>query len=59
MRAVECAFPNCSHIHAADDEKLTDEVLRHAQEVHPEAGFTREAARDFVVAGGFDDRQHA
>lgn len=59
MRAVECAFPNCSHVHAADDDQLTDEVLRHAQEVHPEAGFTRDAARDFVAAGVYDDDQHA
>lgn len=59
MRGVECAIPNCQHFHAEDDEQLTLEVLRHAQGVHPEAGFTEDAARDFVQAGVYDDVQHA
>ncbi len=59
MRAVDCAFPNCAHLHAADDERLTQDVLRHAQEEHPDADFPEETAREFVRANAFDDVAHA
>ena len=59
MRAVECEVPMCAHMHAESDEELTREVLRHAQEVHPEEPFTEDMARDFVRAGVHDDAEHA
>jgi predicted small metal-binding protein len=58
MRAVECVAPNCAHVHAADDEKLVREVMKHAVTTHPEMEFPEDAARQFVQSGGYDDTQH-
>jgi predicted small metal-binding protein len=59
MRGVECAVPNCAHLHAEDDEQLVQETMRHAQGVHPGMDFPEAAAREFVRANSFDDTQHA
>jgi len=58
MRGVDCAAPNCAHLHAEDDEQLVQVVMRHAEEVHPEDEFPESAAREFVQKGAFDDTQH-
>jgi predicted small metal-binding protein len=59
MRGVECAAPNCAHLHAEDDEQLVQVVMRHAEEVHPDMPFPESAAREFVQNGAYDDTQHA
>jgi predicted small metal-binding protein len=59
MRGVECAAPNCAHLHAEDDERLVQEAMRHAQEVHPGMDFPESAAREFVQAGAYEDTEHA
>ena len=58
VRAVECAVPNCAHIHAEDDEQLVQEVIRHAASAHPDMDFPEEAARQFVQSGAYDDTEH-
>lgn len=58
MRAVECAVPDCAHVHAEDDDQLIEAVVRHAQEEHPGMEFGEEAAREFVRAGAYDDAAH-
>jgi predicted small metal-binding protein len=59
MRGVECAVPNCAHIHAEDDEQLVHEVMKHAASVHPDMDFPEDTARQFVEAGAYDDTRHA
>jgi predicted small metal-binding protein len=59
MRGVDCAVPNCAHMHAEDDERLVQDVLRHAQQMHADMPFDEEAARTFVRAGAYDDTEHA
>ena len=59
MRGVECAAPNCAHLHAENDEQLIEAAMRHAAEVHPDMPFTESAAREFVQNGAYDDTQHA
>jgi predicted small metal-binding protein len=59
MRGVECAAPNCAHLHADDDEQLVQEAMRHAQDVHPGMEFPESAAREFVQASAYDDVEHA
>jgi predicted small metal-binding protein len=59
MRGVECAVPNCAHMHAADDEELVQEVKRHAASVHPDMDFPEEQARGLVQAAAYDDTRHA
>jgi predicted small metal-binding protein len=59
MRGVECAAPNCAHLHAETDEELVQAAIRHAAEVHPEMPFPESTAREFVQKGAYDDTQHA
>lgn len=59
MRGVDCVAPNCIHLHAESDEKLVQEAMRHAREVHPEMEFPESAAKDFVRSGAYDDAGHA
>jgi hypothetical protein len=59
MRGVECAAPNCAHLHAETDEELVQASMRHVAEVHPEMPFPESAAREFVQNGAYDDTQHA
>jgi predicted small metal-binding protein len=59
MRGVDCAAPNCAHLHAEDDEQLVQVAMRHAEEAHPEMPYPESAAREFVQTGAYDDTQHA
>jgi hypothetical protein len=59
MRGIECAAPNCAHLHADDDEQLVQAAISHAEEVHPGMDFPESAAREFVQNGAYDDTQHA
>jgi predicted small metal-binding protein len=59
MRGIECAVPNCVHLHAENDEQLVQLAMRHAQEVHAGMDFPESAARDFVRDGAYDDAEHA
>ena len=58
MKAVECVAPDCAHVHAADDDKLVKEVMKHAETVHPDMDFPEDAARQFVRSSGYEDTQH-
>jgi hypothetical protein len=58
MRGIECVIPGCAHIHAEDDERLIQEVLRHARDVHPDARFTEDQAREMVRTSAADDPDH-
>ena len=59
MRAVECAVPNCLHIHAANDEALVELVLRHSHHAHPEMHLREQAAEALVDDSAYDDKKHA
>jgi predicted small metal-binding protein len=59
MRGVECAVPNCAHMHADDDEQLVQEVMKHAASVHPDMDFPEETGRQLVEVGAYDDTRHA
>ncbi len=59
MRGVDCVAPGCAHLHAESDEELVQVARRHAAETHPDMDFPEAAAREFVKAGAYDDRQHA
>jgi hypothetical protein len=58
MRGIECVVPGCAHLHAEDDVSLVQEVYRHAQDVHPDAGFTEDQAREMVRTSATDDPDH-
>ena len=59
MRAVECAVPNCLHIHAPNDEALVELVLRHSHHAHPEMHLREQAAESLVDESAYDDKKHA
>ena len=58
MRAVECAVPNCLHIHAPNDEALIELVLRHTHHAHPEMYLREQAAEALVDTSAYDDKKH-
>ena len=58
MKAIDCPAPDAAHIHAEDDDSLFKELLRHADEVHADAGYTDEALHEMVLDAPVD-AQHA
>ena len=52
MRELHCACGN--RLVANDDEGLVQQVLEHAQEVHPEMDLTEGQAREMVAAEASD-----
>jgi len=42
---------------AGNDEELTQKVLEHAREVHPEMGLTEEQAREMVASQASDTNE--
>ena len=59
MKAVECAVPNCLHIHAPSHEALVELVLRHSHQAHPEIRLTEQAAEDLVDESAYHDKKHS
>lgn len=59
MRAVECAVPNCLHIHAPNDEALVELVLLHCHHAHQEMHLREQAAEDLVGMSAYDDKKHS
>ena len=59
MRAVECAVPNCGHIHGPNDEALVELVLRHSHHAHREMHLREQAAVALVDESAYDDKKHA
>ena len=47
MRAMECPL-ECNHLEAENDEELFNATRKHADEVHPEQGFTDEQLRSII-----------
>jgi predicted small metal-binding protein len=47
MRAMECPLEG-HHLQADNDEELFKETRKHADEVHPEQGFTDEQLRSIT-----------
>jgi hypothetical protein len=59
MKAVDCAVPNCMHIHAPNHEALVELVLRHSHHAHPEMHLSEQAAEDLVDESAYFDKKHA
>ena len=59
MKAVDCAVPNCLHIHAPNHEALVERVLRHSHQAHPEMHLSEQAAEDLVDESAYFDKKHA
>ncbi|MDP9382583.1 MAG: DUF1059 domain-containing protein [Chloroflexota bacterium] len=55
MRELHCACGN--RLVAQDDQQLTQEVLAHAREVHPEMDLTEEQAKEMVASQASDTEQ--
>jgi predicted small metal-binding protein len=55
MREMHRACGN--RLVAQDDQQLTQEVLTHAHEVHPEMGLTEEQAKEMVASQASDTEQ--
>ncbi len=55
MRELHCACGN--RLVAQDDQQLTQEVLAHAHEVHPEMDLTEEQAKEMVASQASDTEQ--
>ena len=49
MRAMECPVEG-HYLEAENDEELFKEVRKHADEIHPEQGFTDEQLRSLIEA---------
>jgi predicted small metal-binding protein len=47
MRAMECPLEG-HHLEADNDEELFEVTRKHADEVHPEQGFTDEQLRSII-----------
>jgi predicted small metal-binding protein len=47
MRAMECPLEG-HHLEADNDEELFKETRKHADEIHPEKGFTDEQLRSII-----------
>ena len=47
MRAMECMLEG-HHLEAEDDEELFKVTRKHADEIHPEQGFTEEQLRSII-----------
>jgi predicted small metal-binding protein len=47
MRAMECPLEG-HHLEADNDEELFKETRKHADEIHPEKGFTDEQLRSLI-----------
>jgi predicted small metal-binding protein len=59
MKAVDCAVPNCLHIHAPNHEALVELVLRHAHQAHPETHLREQAAQNLVDESAYHDKKHS
>ncbi len=55
MRELHCACGN--RLVAQNDQELTQEVLNHAQEVHPEMDLTEEQAKELVASQASDTEE--
>ncbi len=55
MRELHCVCS--SRLVAQDDQELTQEVLTHAHEVHPEMDLTEEQAKEMVASQASDTEQ--
>ena len=55
VRELHCACGN--RLVAQDDQELTQEVLTHAHEVHPEMDLTEEQAKEMVASQASDTEQ--
>jgi hypothetical protein len=58
MRAIECAVPNCKHIHSETDEGLISLLVRHTRETHPDVRLDERAAEVLVDEGSYSDKKH-
>jgi predicted small metal-binding protein len=47
MRAMECPLEG-HHLEADNDEELFEVTRKHADEIHPEQGFTDEQLRSII-----------
>ncbi len=59
MRGVDCIVAKCGHLHADRDEPLTQEVLQHVHEAHPDIELDLRAARSYVERNAYEDPEHA
>ena len=55
VRELHCVCGN--RLVAQDDQQLTQEVLTHAHEVHPEMDLTEEQAKEMVASQASDTEQ--
>jgi predicted small metal-binding protein len=53
MRAMECPLEG-HHLEAENDEELFKVTRKHADEVHPEQGFTDEQLRSIIAENVYD-----
>ena len=53
MRAINCPLEG-HHLEAENDEELFKAVRKHADEVHPEQGFTDEQLRSIIEENVYD-----
>jgi predicted small metal-binding protein len=53
MRAMDCPEDG-HHLEAENDEELFNQARQHADEVHPEAGFTDEQLRGLIAENAYD-----
>jgi len=58
MRRVDCPAADCGHVHAASDEQLTQSILRHVHEAHPDMSFGSHDADLLVHSSAYDDTEH-
>jgi predicted small metal-binding protein len=53
MRAMDCPLEG-HHLEAENDEELFKEARKHADEVHPEQGFTDEQLRTLIAENVYE-----
>jgi hypothetical protein len=53
MRAMDCPLEG-HHLEAENDEELFKATRKHADEVHPEQGFTEEQLRSIIEENAYD-----